>query len=60
MYHTAAVLRVFCQNLYFFGREVIMYMSVPDVMRESHNLNILSITVQNLHNVRVWFPDVIC
>jgi hypothetical protein len=30
-------------------------MSVPDVMWEGYNLNILSITVQNLHNVRVWF-----
>jgi hypothetical protein len=41
-------------RIYIFLREAILYMSVPDVMREGHNLNILSITVQNLHNVRVF------
>ena len=38
-----------------FRREAILHMSVPDVMKEGNNLNILSITVQNLHTVRALF-----
>jgi hypothetical protein len=52
MYRTEAVLRVFCQILYF-QTGTILHMSVPDVMKEGHNLNTLSVAVQNLHNVCV-------
>ena len=42
-------------DLVFLDGEAILYMSVPDVMGEGRNLNILSITVHNLHKVRVGF-----
>ena len=49
---------VYFVRIDIFRWEANLYMSVPDVMGEGHILNILSITAQNLHYVRVWFPAV--
>jgi len=55
MHRIEAVHCLYFVRFNIFRRVALLYMSVPDFMRKSHNLNNLSLIVQNLQKVCAWF-----